>query len=81
MLQQVGITSPGSPAIIYLGDGLGLESFIDDQTAVHDLGSRLVLPGFHDVHQHTLEAHNSLIDCIIDPNEVDPEFYIDVVSK
>ena len=42
--------------IIYVGDNTGVNNHIGSITIVEDLAGRLVLPGFHDVHMHPLEA-------------------------
>ena len=48
-----------------------------------DLQGRVVLPGFHDVHQHTLEAHLEVIDCILEDGETaqDPEDHYVTIAK
>ena len=38
--------------IVYVGDDAGAQPYIGDQTEVHDLAGRLVLPGLHDTHIH-----------------------------
>jgi len=62
--------------IAYVGEAQGAIDYIGPETRIVDLGGRLALPGLHDVHQHTLEAHLELIDCILDGNALDPEEYI-----
>jgi predicted amidohydrolase YtcJ len=66
--------------IVYVGDESGAEAHIGANTEVNDLDGRLVLPGFHDVHQHTLEGNLELIDCLLDGEQVDPEAYASVVA-
>jgi predicted amidohydrolase YtcJ len=38
--------------IVYVGDDAGAQPYIGDQTEVHELAGRLVLPGLHDTHIH-----------------------------
>ncbi len=64
-------------AIVWVGDDADSEAYVGSGTKVVDLDGRLVLPGLHDVHQHPLEAHLDVIDCLLDPNEWDPEDYSD----
>ena len=66
--------------LAFVGDAAGVEDFAEVGVARMDLGGRLVLPGLHDVHQHTLEARLPIIRCILDAEEYDPEAYIDVVA-
>lgn len=66
--------------LVYVGDDAGAEGYIDRADRVLRLEGELILPGLHDVHQHTLEAHLPVIDCILDPEEWDPEAYVAVVA-
>lgn len=67
--------------IVFVGGSVEALSYAARDARVVDAGGRLVLPGFHDTHQHTLEAHLPIIDCSLDGDEVDPEAYIDVVAR
>lgn len=40
--------------IVYVGDSQGAQAFIGDNTELHDLAGKMMLPGFHDVHIHPL---------------------------
>jgi predicted amidohydrolase YtcJ len=42
--------------IVYVGDAAGVEGFKGEATTVVDLGGRLVLPGFQDVHIHPISG-------------------------
>jgi predicted amidohydrolase YtcJ len=42
--------------IVYVGDAAGAEAFIGDDTAVHDVEGRLLLPGFIDSHVHPISG-------------------------
>jgi predicted amidohydrolase YtcJ len=61
--------------IIFTGTDEDAKVFIGKQTKVDDLSGRLVLPGFHDVHMHPLEAFTDAIgnffftEGITDPNQ------------
>lgn len=61
--------------IVYVGSNVGIESFIGNNTVVYDLPNKLVLPGIHDVHIHTLESASGLSTCELDYNQSDPEKY------
>jgi predicted amidohydrolase YtcJ len=41
--------------IVYVGDDEGARAFVGEQTRVHELSGRMLLPGLHDVHIHPLE--------------------------
>ncbi len=66
--------------ILYVGDESGVRPYLDAHTEVHDLGGRLVLPGLHDVHQHTLEAHLAVVDCALDPRSASVDAYLRAIS-
>ncbi len=59
--------------ITWVGDDAVAGDHTGPDTAVFDLGGRLVLPGLHDVHQHTLEARLEVIDCLLDPEVTNAE--------
>jgi predicted amidohydrolase YtcJ len=42
--------------IVYVGDSTGAEAFVGDATRVVDLGGKLLLPGFQDVHIHPISG-------------------------
>lgn len=67
--------------VVYVGDEEGLDELGLEGERTIDLGGRLVLPGLHDVHQHTLEAHLPVIDCLVDSFEMNPEAYIERVRR
>ncbi len=64
----------------YVGEEAGIAAFIGSKTKVIDAAGRRLIPGLHDVHQHTLEGHLALIDCVLDGTETDPEAFIDTVA-
>lgn len=40
--------------IVYVGDSEGARSLVGDETEVHDLDGRMLLPGLHDAHIHPM---------------------------
>ena len=49
--------------IMFVGDDSGASRLIGSQTVVHDLGGRMILPGFNDNHAHPLSAGLELGEC------------------
>ncbi|HWA15817.1 MAG TPA: amidohydrolase [Gemmatimonadales bacterium] len=49
--------------IMFVGDDSAASRLIGSQTVVHDLGGRMVLPGFNDSHSHPLSAGLELGEC------------------
>jgi predicted amidohydrolase YtcJ len=64
------------PVITFVGDNRSAGVYIGEQTTVHDLEGRMLLPGFHDTHAHVLSAGGSLNDCDLQAAES-----IDVIEK
>jgi predicted amidohydrolase YtcJ len=63
--------------IIFTGTDAAVMAFIGEKTQVNDLSGRLVLPGFHDVHMHPLEAFtNAIGDFFFTESIRDPEQYL-----
>jgi predicted amidohydrolase YtcJ len=63
--------------IIFTGTDAAAMAFVDEKTQVTDLGGRLVLPGFHDVHMHPLEAFTDAIgNFFFTEGITDPEQYL-----
>ncbi len=59
---------------IYIGNDIDVDQHIDGSTTVEDMGGRVILPGFHDVHMHPLEAGSpNAGGCGLDNQETDPE--------
>jgi predicted amidohydrolase YtcJ len=60
--------------IVYVGTTAGAQAFIGSGTEVHDVNQKVILPGIHDVHIHTLEASSaSWGSCALDSWAIDPE--------
>lgn len=64
--------------ISYVGDDVGVERFIGEETQVVDLDGNMVMPGFQDPHLHVLEAGVNENLCLV-PEFGDPREYIDHV--
>ena len=54
--------------IVHVGDRAGADALIGVGTEVIELDGRLVLPGFHDLHLHVLEAGSNLDLCVLEPD-------------
>lgn len=65
--------------LVYVGNDAGAASHIEAGTEVIDLGGRMVLPGFHDVHTHPLEAGNPAAGTCILEAGLNPERQIPVI--
>lgn len=64
--------------IIFTGTDADVSAFIGKETQVSDLSGRLVLPGFHDVHMHPLEAFtNAIGDFFFTEGIANPEQYME----
>ncbi|MFT4680095.1 MAG: putative amidohydrolase YtcJ [Flavobacteriales bacterium] len=64
-IEAVAITDG---VIVFTGDMVDIEPFLDENTAIHDLDGKLMLPGLHDVHIHLLEASSEAASsCTLDP--------------
>lgn len=63
--------------ILFTGTDADVAAFIGEKTEVNNLNGRLVLPGFHDVHMHPLEAFTTAIgDFFFTEGITDPNQYI-----
>ena len=59
--------------IIFVGDNADVTSFIGTSTIVEDFNGKLMLPGFHDVHMHPLEAGSPIGGgCLLDGLQENP---------
>ena len=61
--------------IIAIGSKSEVESHASSDAEFIDLGSRMVMPGIHDVHLHPLEAASDNFQFILNENEIDAENY------
>ncbi|WP_394827777.1 amidohydrolase [Pendulispora albinea] len=68
-------------AIVFVGANDRAGEYIGSGTRVVDLRGRYVLPGLHDVHQHTIEAHVPVVSCRLDPEVTNPEDYVRAVKR
>ncbi len=61
--------------IIALGSMNDLDNQVSENAEEIDLQGNMVMPGFHDVHLHPLEAASDNFQFILDQTETDPENY------
>ncbi|MDF2179801.1 amidohydrolase [Aliiglaciecola sp. CAU 1673] len=67
--------------IIYVGGDKTALTYANEHTQVEDLGGKMMLPGFHDVHIHPLESGSDATDFDLDPEQWNAEnFYDDLVT-
>ena len=60
--------------IIYVGNENGVLPHIGPSTEVWDVQGKLILPGFHDVHLHPLEASSPAgASCFLNSQQMNPE--------
>lgn len=67
--------------IEYIGDNAAALQYRTDSSYVHDLGGNTVLPGFHDVHMHPLEAMTELGGGCSVPSNTPPENMLYNISQ
>lgn len=66
--------------LIYVGAESGVANHIGTETEILNAQGNLILPGFHDVHIHPLEASSiNGATCFLDSQEIDPENFISVL--
>jgi predicted amidohydrolase YtcJ len=51
--------------LVYVGDAAGAEAWGGPETRRVDASGRLLVPGFHDVHVHALEAGSPVFTCVV----------------
>jgi predicted amidohydrolase YtcJ len=52
--------------IVFVGAARGVDAYVGAHTHVMDLGSRLLMPAFHDVHVHPMSGGMRLLRCALD---------------
>ena len=52
--------------LIFVGAEAEAKTWVNENTQIHDLQGKTVLPGLHDVHLHPLEAASEEIQCVLD---------------
>mgnify|MGYP005988535071 FL=1 len=52
--------------LIFVGAEAEAKTWVNENTQIHDLQGKTVLPGLHDVHLHPLEAASEEIQCLLD---------------
>ena len=55
--------------LLFVGQESEAKSWVNENTQIHDLKGKTVLPGLHDVHLHPLEASSEEIQCILDSSK------------
>jgi predicted amidohydrolase YtcJ len=55
--------------LLFVGAEDEAKSWVNENTQIHDLKGKTVLPGLHDVHLHPLEASSEEIQCILDSSK------------
>ena len=55
--------------LLFVGPESEAKAWVNENTQIHDLKGKTVLPGLHDVHLHPLEASSEEIQCILDSSE------------
>ncbi len=66
--------------ITHIGTRAEIDSQINENTIIKDLGGKFVMPGIHDVHMHPLEASSSNFDFTINDEILDAEEYYDEIK-
>lgn len=67
--------------IKYVGSDANAEEFEVDGADIVDLGGKMVMPGFHDVHIHALESGSDNNHFELEIEETNPEKYISVIKQ
>ena len=55
--------------LLFVGQESEAKTWVNENTQIHDLKGKTVLPGLHDVHLHPLEASSEEIQCILDSSK------------
>jgi len=55
--------------LLFVGPEKEAKAWVNENTQVHDLQGKTVLPGLHDVHLHPLEAASEEIQCVLDSSK------------
>jgi len=55
--------------LLFVGPEIEAKSWVNENTQIHDLQGKTVLPGLHDVHLHPLEAASEEIQCLLDSSK------------
>lgn len=67
--------------IIFVGSNTDAENTVDKNATRIDLGGKVVLPGFHDVHMHPMEVGSTTTVFSLNEEETDAENYISAIKK
>jgi len=55
--------------LLFVGAESEAKTWVNENTQIHDLKGKTVLPGLHDVHLHPLEAASEEIQCVLDSSQ------------
>ncbi|KZN55129.1 hypothetical protein N474_16800 [Pseudoalteromonas luteoviolacea CPMOR-2] len=66
--------------IVFVGSNENVQQYIGSTTQVIDLGGKMMMPGFHDVHMHPLESGSDATQFTI-PQEASVDTYIALVQE
>lgn len=67
--------------ILYVGTNEGVNEYTNSATTTVDLGGKMVLPGFHDVHIHPIESGSANTVFTLETDELDPENFADAIAQ
>ena len=68
----VGCNRAGVDQLLAVGNNTQIQDYRGEETIVHDLGGRMVMPGIHDTHAHpTVGGIWANFDCMFATNDVD----------
>ena len=67
--------------IIFVGNNQDVEDYIDTNTQVTDLGGKMMMPGFHDVHIHPIESASENTLFTLNTDEMNAENFADAIAR
>ena len=67
--------------ITFIGSDIDAENQADENAEFIDLDGGVVLPGFHDVHMHPLEASSDNFLFVLNETETDAENFADDIAN
>lgn len=65
--------------LLFVGPESEAKAWVNENTQIHDLKGKTVLPGLHDVHLHPLEASSEEIQCILDSSKT-VSIWVDTIT-
>lgn len=67
--------------IIFVGSNEDVVSFVGNTTHITDLGGKMMMPGFHDVHIHPIESGSQNTQFSLNTEELNAENFIDTIAQ